>query len=82
MLSNIRTRDSMLVLLCGPPRGSTLAGKAAGSLGSMGLSHLSRVSLCIIDSEPRLEFGPRQRHTLKEFAVGIFFVYVFKLICM
>ncbi|KAF8591093.1 hypothetical protein K439DRAFT_1656912 [Ramaria rubella] len=25
-------------------------------------------SLCIIDSEPRSEFGPRQRHTLKEFA--------------
>ncbi|KIJ52540.1 hypothetical protein M422DRAFT_43384 [Sphaerobolus stellatus SS14] len=25
-------------------------------------------SLCIIDTEPRTEFGPRQRHTLKEFA--------------
>ncbi|KAF8525817.1 Fph type histidine kinase [Hysterangium stoloniferum] len=28
-------------------------------------------SLCLIDTEPRSEFGPRQRHTLKEFAIQL-----------
>ena len=32
-----------------------------------------RISLAICDDAPREDFSPRQRHTLKEFAVRIIF---------
>lgn len=37
--------------------------------------------LAIIDDTPRREFNPRQRHTLKEFAVGTLVTCVMRCIC-
>ena len=34
------------------------------------------IRLCVIDPEPREEFSPRERHTLKEFAVNIFLTFL------